>query len=89
MDTKDSVPCSLAAYAVSDSERCGPGCCFRALSIEIPGSQTELELRDALLHLSADTGQFCVSNEREKRKNLLFSLFWENALHYPLELFPA
>ena len=47
------------------------------------------ELRDALLHLSADTGQFCVNNEREQRKMLQFALFWENVLHYQLELFPA
>lgn len=46
------------------------------------------ELKDAL-HLSADIGQFCVSNEREKRRLLQISLFWVNVLHSQLELFPA
>lgn len=63
---------SLPTYK-SPSRRHGPGCCLTGLFGGIPDSQTEAGVGGMLFSISLPTsGQFCVSNKREKGKGSSF-----------------
>lgn len=66
---------------MSPSRRHRPGCCLWGLSRGIPDSETEVGIGGMFSISLPTSGQFCMSNEREKEKgSSFFSLFWVNVL---------